>query len=201
MVRPGGQSIVARIFIRLVGDQRDFLHALGRDLMRDRLDGEIAFMLLAAGHGDDAVEENLEGDVGLGRDREADGERARMIIGAVAEILEHMRARRERRLADPIGALAAHMGVALGRAVHPLRHVMATDARIGARALRHMGRGAMRTAGAKMRHAHRHLGHRQRALPAKPRAARRAAPVRRRGDISATGGRWRWRRHWRRARP
>src|ERR1019366_10429323 len=102
--------------------------------MRERLDGEFAFMLLAAGHRDDAVEQNLEGDVRLGRHRETYGERARMIIGAVAEILENMAARRERRLADPIGALSAHVGVALGRAPHPLRHVMATYAGIGARA-------------------------------------------------------------------
>ena len=115
-------------------------------------------MLLAAGHRDDAVEQNLEGDVRLGRHRETYGERARMVIGAVAEILEHMGARRERRLADPVGALSAHVGVALGRAPHPLRHVMATDAGIGARALWHMCRGAMRTARAKMRNAHRHLG-------------------------------------------
>ena len=144
--RPGDRR---RIFARLVRDERDLLDALGRDLTRDRFDRELALMLLAAGHGDDAVEENLEGDVGVGRDREANGERTGVVVGAVAEVLEHMLARRERRLADPVRALAAHMGVALGRAIHPLRHVMAADAGIGARALGHMRRGRMRTAGAK----------------------------------------------------
>ena len=155
--RPGDRR---RIFGRLVGDKGDFLHALGRHLIHDGFDGEFALVLLAAGHGDDAVVENFEGDVGAGGDREADGERARVVVGAVAEILEDVLARGEGRLANPVGALAAHMGVALGAAVHPLRHVMAADARIGARALRHMGRGRVRTAGAKMRHAHGDVRHR-----------------------------------------
>ena len=62
-----------------------------------------------------------------------------MVVGAVAEILEDVVAGRERRLADPVGALRAHLGVALGAAVHPEHHVVAADAGIGARALRHDG--------------------------------------------------------------
>ena len=38
-----------------------------------------------------------------------------------------MAARRERRLADPVCALTAHLGVAEIGAIHPLRHVMAAD--------------------------------------------------------------------------
>ena len=48
-----------------------------------------------------------------------------------------MAARREMRFADPVGALAAHLGEALGGAVHEQRHEMAADAGVGARALRH----------------------------------------------------------------
>ena len=78
-----------------------------------------------------------------------------MIVRAVAEILEDVTAGRERRLADPIRALAAHMRVALGRAVHPLRHEMAANAGIGAHALRHAGRGVMWATRAEIRDAHR----------------------------------------------
>ena len=58
-----------------------------------------------------------------------------MIVGAVAEILEHMAAFREARLAHPVGALAAHLRVAVGAPVHELRHEVAADAGIGACAL------------------------------------------------------------------
>ena len=44
---------------------------------------------------------------------------AGVVVGAVAEVLEDVRAVGEGRLADPVGALAAHVGEALGVAVHP----------------------------------------------------------------------------------
>ena len=78
---------------------------------------ERAVMRLAAGHGDRVIVENLVGDVDAGADRRADGEQARMIVGAVADILENMLALGERRLADPVGALAAHLRRALGVAL------------------------------------------------------------------------------------
>jgi hypothetical protein len=81
----------------------------------------------------------------------ADGEVAGMIVGAVAEILEHVVALTERRLTDPVGALAAHLGVAERFAVHPLRHEVATNAGIGAAAFRNAGRGVVRAAGAEIR--------------------------------------------------
>ena len=51
-------------------------------------------MRLAAGHGDRVVVEDLVGDVDAGRDRLADRQQAGMVVGAVAEILEDVRARR-----------------------------------------------------------------------------------------------------------
>ena len=42
-------------------------------------------------------------------EREADRQRAGVVVGAVAEILEDVRALGERRLADPLRALAAHL--------------------------------------------------------------------------------------------
>ena len=83
-------------------------------------------------------------------DRGADRQAARMQVGAVAEVLEHVPALRERRLADPVGALAAHLRPAFGVAVHPLRHVVAADAGVGARALGHDGRGVVRAARAEI---------------------------------------------------
>ena len=74
-----------------------------------------------------------------------------MDVGAVADVLEDMPARRERRLADPVGALGAHLGVALGMTVlDALDHVVAADAGIGARAFRDDGAGVVRTAGAEI---------------------------------------------------
>ncbi len=147
----------ARIFARLVADDGDALDAFGRHLLRDLRNGELALMRLTAGHGDRVVVEDLVGDVDARRDRRADRHRTGMIIGAVAEILEHMVALGERRLADPVRALAAHMGVAERVAVHPLRHEMAADAGIGAHAFRHHGRGIVRAAGAEIGRARRHF--------------------------------------------
>ena len=145
--RPRG---VARIFVRLVGDHDDALGAFGGDLARDLRHRQAAVIGLAAGHRYRVVKEDLVGDVGIRGDRGADRHVAGMIIGAVAEILENMLAVRERRLADPVGALAAHLGVAQRRAVHPLRHVMAADPGISAHAFGHHGRGVVRAAGAEI---------------------------------------------------
>ena len=139
---------------------------------------EVALVRLAAGHGDGVVVEDLVGDVDAGRGRGADGEIAGMVVGAVAEILEDVVARGERRLADPVRALAAHLGEALGAAVHPQHHVVAADAGIGAASFRHVRRGVVRAAGAEMRRARRrrpavactHRLRRARAASAAPRS-------------------------------
>ena len=154
MVEPVRPCSARRIFVRVVGDERDALGAFRGDLPRDLVDGQVAFDRLSAGHRDGVVVEDLVGDVDAGRRRGADGERAGMAVGAVADILEDVVAGGERRLTDPVGALAAHLGEALGVAVHPQRHVVAADARIGAAPLRHVGRGVVRAAGAEMRDPH-----------------------------------------------
>ena len=129
------------MFLRLVGDDGDALDAFGAHLMGDHRHGELAVMRLAAGHGDGIVEEDLVGDVDARGDRGADGEQAGVVVGAVAEILENVLALRERRLADPVGAFAAHLrrafGVALGDGLH---HPVAADAGIAARAFGQHGR-------------------------------------------------------------
>ena len=85
-------------------------------------------------------------------------EQARMVVGAVADVLEDVGALGERRLADPVGALAAHLGVAHRAALHPLGHVVAADAGLGDAALGHPGRGVVRAAGAEIGRAQQRRG-------------------------------------------
>ena len=158
---PGGQSVFVRVLPRLVGDDDDLLRAFGRDLTRDDRHREAAVVALPAGHRDSVVEQDLVGDVHAGGGRRADRQIAGVIVGAVTEVLEHVVALGERRFADPVRALAAHVGEAVGVAVHPLRHEVAADARIGAHALRHHGGRIVRAAGAEIRRARRHVGHRR----------------------------------------
>src|SRR5690606_14824515 len=77
-----------RIFVRLVRDEGDALDAFGPHLPRDHVHREVALVVLAARHGDGIVEQDLVGDVGLRRDGPAQGEDARVVVGAVAEVLE-----------------------------------------------------------------------------------------------------------------
>src|SRR5215470_9237188 len=61
-----------------------------------------------------------------------------------------MRCLAERRLAQPGHALATHLGEGLRVSVHPLRHVMATDAGQRAAPLWHLRRGVVGTTGAEI---------------------------------------------------
>ena len=97
-------------------------------------------MGLAAGHGHRVIVEDLVGDVDVGCDTSPQRQDARVVVGAIAQILEHVIAHRERRLADPVGALAAHMGRTFGVAPGDvLHHPVASDAGITAAAFRHHG--------------------------------------------------------------
>ena len=138
--RRAGRQEALRILLGLVSDDDELLDAFGQDLGRHLADRQAAVQRLAAGHGDGVVVEQLVGDVDAGRHRGADRQAAGVDVGAVAEVLEHVTAARERRFPDPVGALAAHVRPALGGAVHPLRHVVAADAGVGARAFGHNGR-------------------------------------------------------------
>src|SRR5690606_225069 len=69
---------------------------------------------------------------------------AGMEIGAVAEILEHMRRVGEKRLSHPCHAFGAHLRERVGAAIrHPRRHVMATNAAECATALGYLRRGVV----------------------------------------------------------
>ena len=85
-----------------------------------------------------------------GRHGGADRQRARVVEGAVADVLEDVLPRAERRLAEPGGALAAHLGEAARVAVHPLDHEVAADPGQRLGALGHVGRAAVRAAGAEI---------------------------------------------------
>ena len=146
-LRARRQAAMGRVLLRLVAHDDDFLHALRMHLQGDRLRRQRAVQRLATGHGDRVVEQDLEGDVALRRDAGADRQQAGMVIGAVAHILEDMVGFHEGFLADPVQTLAAHMAVGHVVAVHIGRHVVAADAAHGAAALRHPGRGVVRTAG------------------------------------------------------
>ncbi len=148
-----GEAGIGGIFLGLVGDDDDALDALGGDLAGDLRHAQMAVDGLAAGHGDGVVVEHLVGDVDAGRDRGADGQKAGMVIGAVAEIGEDVRRLGEGRLADPGHAFAAHLGEGRGVAIHPDRHVVAADAGDDAATLGDAGRGVVRAARAEIRDA------------------------------------------------
>ena len=135
----------------LLRDDANLAYTLGGKLARDLGNAETAFGGLAAGHGDRIVIKNLVGDGDAGRDRGANGEQPRMRVGAVAQIDEDMPGRGERRLPDPAGAFAAHLGERRGVPVHPLRHVVTADTGERTAAFGHHGGAVMRTARTEIR--------------------------------------------------
>src|SRR5690606_23677257 len=159
----GGEDRAVAPLADVVADQDDRVHALAAHLVGDLRHAQHAVHRLPAGHRDRVVVEDLVGDVDPGRDRLPDRQRAGVEIGAVAQVLEHVRGVGERGLAAPGHAFAAHLGEGVGAAVHPGDHVVAADAAQRARTVRHHGRGVVRAARAVVRHA-RELRARQRQL-------------------------------------
>ena len=141
------------VLVRLVGHHDDGVDAFRCDLARDHRRVERPVHGLAAGHGDGVVVQDLVGDVDLAGHRGADCQQAGVVIGAVAQVGEHMLFAGEGRRAYPGRALGAHMGEGRGLAVHPQRHVMAAYAGQRAAAFGHPGRGVVRAAGTEMRNA------------------------------------------------
>ena len=97
------------ILLRLVSHNDHAARALGGHFTGDLRCGLAAVERLAAGHGNGIVEEDLVRHIDARCDGGTDRQRARMHIGAVADVLEHMLGLGERRLTRPIGALAAHL--------------------------------------------------------------------------------------------
>ncbi len=92
---------VIRILVRLVGDDDDFLDAFPIQLVGHHLDVQFAVHRLAAGHGGGVVVQQLVRDIGLGTDRGANRQDARVEISAVAQVLERVRHIDEVLHADP----------------------------------------------------------------------------------------------------
>ena len=147
---PGGELRGGAVLLRLVGDQPDGLDALGPHLAADGGRIERPVVRLAPGHRHRVVEQDLVGDVDAGRDARPDREQSRVVVGAVAEVLEHVAGLDEGRLPHPVRALAPHVGVGDVAAVHVGGHEVAPDASEGAAPLRHPGRGVVRAAGAEV---------------------------------------------------
>ena len=104
--------------------------------------------MLAAGHGDGVIIQNLVGHVRAGGDRGADGKAAGMGVGAVAEIDKDVRFVRRPVLADPGDAFAAHLAGHVGFPVrHEIRHIVTANTCQRARAFRYDGGGIVRAAG------------------------------------------------------
>ena len=133
----GGKAILrARVLLRLLAHHDDSLHALRAHLPRDPHGVERPVDGLTPGHRHRVVVEDLVGDIDAGRDAGADREQPAVVVGAVAEILEHVGRVHEGSLSDPGRALPAHLGMGQVVALHVGRHVVAADPAVGAAALR-----------------------------------------------------------------
>lgn len=150
--RHAGGELHARVLLQVVGDHGDALHAVGAQGLDHLRHGLAAADGLPAGHGDEAVGEQLVGDGYARGHGVADGERARVRVSAIAEVREHVALLREGLLAHPLRALAAHLrdGFAIGRVEDQL-HAMAAYAAERAAAGRQLGRAVVRAARAKAR--------------------------------------------------
>ena len=144
--RQAGVGAVAR---RVVADDGDAARAFGRDLARDLRHRRRALGHLAAGHRDRAVDQDLVGDVDAGSGGGADRQQPAVLVGAVAEVLEHVAGAAERRDADPVGAFTTHVR-ARDRAPRRLllHHAVAADAGHRDAAVGQRGRAVVRAAAA-----------------------------------------------------
>ncbi len=135
-----------RVLGGIVARDDDALDAFGLEAPAERGDGQGARRVLAAGHRHRAVVEDLVGDVHAGGHRVVQREAARVEERPVADVLEQVWRLGERRDADPLRALRAHVGDPDDAAVHPHRHAVTADARGGHAALGHHGGAVVRAA-------------------------------------------------------
>ena len=136
------------IFFRLVGHDHNFLNAFAFELLDDHRDIERAIHLLTTSHRDRIIEQNFVGDRNVRRYCRANRQQARVIVGTIANVGEHMLLIGKRRLANPRHALAPHLREHLRVAPHPGDHVVATNARHATRTLGHTRGGVVRATGA-----------------------------------------------------
>ena len=169
---PAGQPDVA-VAAGVLGGDDDPGHALGQQHADDLRHGHAAGRALAAGHGHGRVVQQLVGHVRPRGHRGPDGQRARVVEGAVAEVLREVLAVEERRHADPLDPLAAHLGQAGDRAglglVHQQHQGVAADAGAHQGPGQRLGRAVVRAARAEVRHpAHQRQGRADSAAAGRP---------------------------------
>ena len=125
--------------VRIIGDNLNSPHTFAMQLRGDMRHINLTLRCLPTGHGDGAIHQNLEGDIGLGCHRKAHGKTAGMGVSAIAHIGKNMFLAGEMFLPDPGGALATHLAEKIRIAIHEAREVMAANAGQSAAAFRHAG--------------------------------------------------------------
>ena len=159
-LRPGHALAV---LVGLVRDHEDLPDALGLQHPRQLGHRHGPGSVLAAGHGHRGIVEDLVGHVGARGHRLANGHRARVEEGAIAEVLEHVRHLAERRHPHPLGPFATHVRDAHRSTFgHGQDHAVTADAGARHRAVGHDGGPVVRAARTKVRLAR--DGQRRRAL-------------------------------------
>src|SRR5210317_761623 len=132
--------------------QGDTTHALAAQLVDEVLYYQRTVDGLPTGHGNGIVIQNLVGDIDPGRNCGADCQDAGVKIGAIPQVLEDVFGVGKRRLSDPRGSLAAHLGKRMRFPIgHPGSHVVAANSAQCVAAFRYAGRGIVRAARTEMR--------------------------------------------------
>ena len=108
-------------------------------LLHDPRSIQPAIIVLPARHRHGVIEQNFVRYGRAGGDSRANGLNARVVISAIANVLKHMGAGGEMRLANPIGPLSAHLCEPQSLPIHPLHHVVTANAGISAAAFGNFG--------------------------------------------------------------
>ena len=121
----------------------------------DRLQRELPFGILATGHSNRAVPQQLVGDIHAGRDSGLDGQLPRVEERAIAQVLEDVVGLYEVAHADPLGALVTHAGqagdVANSFWIHEQGHGVAANTGADDCPVGHLGAAVVGAAGTEER--------------------------------------------------
>jgi len=132
----GGKPRHAAVPAEIVRHHDDPRHTFIRQLAGDLRHGKSVFRMLAAGHGNRVVIQQLVGNIEPHRHGGANGEQAGMVIGAIAQIRENMGHVGKGGDSGPAHALSAHMASQAGMGISETRHIVATNPGQGVRAFR-----------------------------------------------------------------
>ena len=128
----GGRQLGrAGVFGRVVTEHYDLADALGLEFARQGGHGQRSGGLLAAGHGNGIVVENLECDVDARGHGRLHGQATGVKVRAVTEILEDVLRAAEGLGADPRGAFGTHLKQVFDAAAHiahQAAHAVTADA-------------------------------------------------------------------------